>query len=129
MRLLLVQQGSPPPVGEFPESLCPALFNLSHRSSSFYLFARTGASVDYIKWQLVVDVFVRRLFPLEAIGIETANRADDGDAGGNRFERATIDDVKLNAATYRTGELVKGRLKVKRAKHHTRQVVSLQLIN
>src|SRR5437870_5789137 len=127
MRLLFVQQVSSPPVGEFPEFLRPALFDLIHRSSSFYLFARTGASVNHIKWQLVVDIFVRRLLPLEAIGIESTNRADEGDAGDDRFEGATVDDVKLNAATYHTGELVKSRLKVKWAKRNAGQVGFLQL--
>src|SRR5882724_13429328 len=113
---------------EFAQTISPALFDLSHRPSCLDLFTKPRAPIDHIKRQLVVDVFVRRLLPLEFIGIEPADRADDRRAGDDRLERIPIDDMYLNSPAEFALELVKRRLEMKRTKDDAGQVFFPQLL-
>src|SRR2546425_9317663 len=119
MQLLLIKQVSPSPVREFSESLCPGRFDLGHTRSCFYLFSQPRASVDHIKRQLVIDVLIGRLFPLEVIRIEPADSACDCDGGYDRLERLSLGDVNLHAAAKLASGLLKGGLEMKRVKHDT----------
>src|SRR5688500_5300459 len=54
---------------------------------------------DHVDRLLVVLVFIRRRLPTKTRRVRCAHLVDHGEAGENRFERLTIEDVNLAAAT------------------------------
>ena len=67
-------------------SLRPTLHNLIERMITFDLRAKLVCSGDHVEWQPVVNIFVRRLFPLKLVRIKIADGFDDGDASDDWLE-------------------------------------------
>ena len=87
--------GSRERFGEFIQPRVPGCFYLCYRQGAFYLLAKPSTPVDHIERQLIEDIFVRWLLPLEAVGPDAANCANDRDRGDHGPERIAIDNVEL----------------------------------
>src|SRR3954466_4837435 len=117
--MLMVLNDLPLP-GNCSESV-KFLLTLCFRSRSVEKFPHRCAQ-QYFDWQFFCFVFVRRLFPLELVGIQAPNGSDDFNACLKRTETASIDDMDLRAAANFTGKFLEGWLEIVLAKENAGQL-------